>query len=79
MSQLQQYVNDAETIVAESCLVALDVADYLTIQKFQYADRLKILTEKNMDASKETHINLVVRVEHHIFSVFFSVLLFFLF
>jgi deoxyhypusine monooxygenase len=54
---LQQYVNDAEKIVAESCLVALDVADYFNnTEEFQYADGLKILTEKNMDAlKKHTH------------------------
>lgn len=51
---LQQYKDDPEPIVAESCVVALDVADYFNnTEEFQYADGLKLLLEKNVDAIKK--------------------------
>jgi len=51
---LRQYVNDREPIVAESCLVALDVSEYFNnTEEFQYADGLKLLLEKNIDSIKK--------------------------
>lgn len=34
---LKKYLNDSETVVKESCLVALDMADYENSEQFQYA------------------------------------------
>lgn len=34
---LQQYANDAEPIVADSCIVALDLMDHELSEDFQYA------------------------------------------
>jgi deoxyhypusine monooxygenase len=37
---LNRYVKDKETVVRESCEVALDITDYEKSNEFQYADGL---------------------------------------
>jgi deoxyhypusine monooxygenase len=37
---LKKYLNDNETVVKESCEVALDITDYETSNEFQYANGL---------------------------------------
>ena len=41
---LQQYVSDPETVVRESCVVALDMCEYEMSSDFQYADTLQTVT-----------------------------------
>eukprot|EP01112_Ceratiomyxa_fruticulosa_P016382 TRINITY_DN4938_c0_g2_i1.p1 TRINITY_DN4938_c0_g2~~TRINITY_DN4938_c0_g2_i1.p1 ORF type:complete len:360 (-),score=61.11 TRINITY_DN4938_c0_g2_i1:34-1113(-) len=54
---LQKYAKDDERIVQESCIVALDVHDYLNnTEEFKYAEGLKILHEKNISAAKPSHL-----------------------
>jgi len=51
---LQQFTKDKEPVVAESCIVALDVADYFNnTEEFQYADGLKLLLEKDHTTIKK--------------------------
>eukprot|EP01111_Echinosteliopsis_oligospora_P017364 TRINITY_DN748_c0_g1_i1.p1 TRINITY_DN748_c0_g1~~TRINITY_DN748_c0_g1_i1.p1 ORF type:complete len:333 (-),score=121.27 TRINITY_DN748_c0_g1_i1:122-1120(-) len=51
---LEKYSKDPEPIVAESCVVALDVADYFNNdQEFQYADGFKIFLEKKQEEVKK--------------------------
>ncbi len=54
---LKKYATSQEPIVAQSCLVALDVSDYFNNEtEFQYADGLKIFLEKSVDQIKKpTH------------------------
>jgi len=44
---LRTYAQDAEPIVRESCIVALDVHEYFNSDQFQYADGIKLQLEKN--------------------------------
>jgi len=37
---LRDFSKDNEAVVRESCLVALDISDYVTSDSFQYADAL---------------------------------------
>ncbi|KAL6051594.1 Deoxyhypusine hydroxylase [Balamuthia mandrillaris] len=46
MPMLQDFCNDKEQVVRESCLVAVDVSDYNTSDTFEYADTLKIIREQ---------------------------------
>jgi deoxyhypusine monooxygenase len=39
---LRQYVDDKERVVRESCDIALDMADYLNSDQFQYADAVML-------------------------------------
>jgi len=42
---LRDFAKDEETVVRESCLVALDIQDYVTSDSFQYADALAVQRE----------------------------------
>ncbi len=44
---LEDYVNDNERVVKESCEVALDMCEYATSDQFQYADGLDKITTEN--------------------------------
>jgi len=37
---LEEHLKDKETVVRESCFVALDIFDYVNSNQFQYADSL---------------------------------------
>lgn len=44
-SILKQFINDTETVVSESCEVALDIHEYFSNDVFEYADSLKLAAE----------------------------------
>eukprot|EP01133_Synstelium_polycarpum_P008678 gene8678-10191_t len=55
---LERFATDAEAIVAESCLIALDVTEYFNnTDEFQYADGIKILSEKAIPITPSTSSN----------------------
>lgn len=43
MATLQEFANDSEILVRESCEVALDMCDYENSSEFQYANLLQIV------------------------------------
>jgi len=44
---LKEFSKDKETVVRESCFVALDVTDYVSSDSFQYADALAEQRQQN--------------------------------
>ena len=49
---LQNYLNDTERVVRESCIVALDMSEYENSDQFQYADTLsKVQNNVNEDSN----------------------------
>jgi deoxyhypusine monooxygenase len=49
---MQQYSKDHERVVRESCEVALDLAEYMASDEFEYADAL--IKVKEGEQQKET-------------------------
>lgn len=47
MKVLQNYLNDKETVVKESCVVALDMCEYEMSGELQYADGLQQVNQSS--------------------------------